>query len=87
MSCCTKQYKESILHKLSGKVLLDDWKSDSVNADYDPIWLIRCNKCLLLTLKWKAGINWFPVMGSDGVESLGKPTMFHYIDVRSHQLK
>ena len=28
----------------------------------------------------KAGINGFPVMGSDSVESLGKPSMLHYID-------
>ena len=28
----------------------------------------------------KVGINGFPVTGSDGVESLGKPSMLHYID-------
>ena len=28
----------------------------------------------------KAGINGFPVTGSDGVESLEKPLILHYID-------
>ena len=42
---------------------------------------LRCsNECVLLTLIRKVGINGFPVMGSDDVESLGKPSMLHYID-------
>ena len=81
MSHCTKQYSESTLHKLSGKVFLNDWKlSDTGYIDYDPIWLRRSNECLLLTLMRKLGINRFPVTGSNGVESLGKPSMLHYID-------
>ena len=81
MSHCTKQYSESTLHKPSGKAFLNDWKrSDSVNADYNLIWLKCSKECLLLTLVRKVEINGFPVTSSDGVESLGKPLMLHYID-------
>ena len=46
-----------------------NWKwSKSVDADYA--------KCLFLALIRRVWIIDFPLMGSDGGESLGKPSMF-----------
>ena len=62
-------------------MFINDWnQSDSVNDDYDLIWLKHSNECLLLTQMRKAGSNRLLVMGSNGDESLEKPSMLYYID-------